>query len=172
MGGKCLVIVLVTFWWLVIMRCDSYLTRELLNITNNALKARANFTFSNPYYVDPVDRDPRQWLSGAYGYYSPYTYGGYGTGLDAITIGLALAIGVGILGLPILLICLMMFSGSVQSGLNFVPPTTTTTVAGRKKRSSAQSSISDLINPYVQEKLSTVIENFQKAAERMKLFES
>lgn len=105
--------------------------------------------FATPYYYE-LERDPRQWLSGlggagAAGYgYSPFSYGGSslfsgGGGMEAAVICLLVVVGIGVVGLPMLLMLFSMFNNNMSNapsgGFNFIPPTSTTTVTGRRRRS-------------------------------------
>lgn len=117
--------------------------------------------------ADP-NRDPRQWLAGGYGYPG---YGGLGLGLggtEMLLTCLLVILGIGVIGLPFLLLIFSAFTGG--QGVNFIPPTTTTTVAGRKKREIE--SIFPKINPDVQSKLFGILDTFFKASDKMKHFKT
>lgn len=118
---------------------------------------------------DP-SRDPRQWLAGGYGGYPGYG-GGLGLGLggtEMLLTCLLVILGIGVIGLPFLLLIFSAFTGG--QGVNFIPPTTTTTVAGRKKRE--VESMFPKINPDVQSKLFGILETFMKASDKMKHFKN
>lgn len=80
---------------------------------------------------------------------------------------LLVVLGIGVIGLPFLLLILSAFTGG--QGVNFIPPTTTTTVAGRKRREAA-ASIFPSINPELQTKLLDILTNFYKASDTMSSF--
>ena len=75
-------------------------------------------------------------------------------------------LGIGVIGLPFLLLIFSAFTGG--QGVNFIPPTTTTTVAGRKRREA--SSIFPSTNPGIQGKLLDILTTFYKASDKMKIF--
>ena len=106
--------------------------------------------YATPYYYE-LERDPRLWLSGlgggggggaGYGY-SPFSYGGSslfsGGGVEAAVVCLLVVVGIGVIGLPMLLLVFSMFNNNMSNnpsgGFNFIPPTSTTTVTGRRRRS-------------------------------------
>jgi hypothetical protein len=123
-------------------------------------QAYHSYPYTYPYY--DYERDPRQWLSGGYGGYSPmYPFMG---GHEAIVIGLMIAIGVGFIGLPLIILIFSMFTGN--SNLNFVPPSTTTTLTGRKKREILES-LFPKMNPQVQDKVLYIFEQFSKTDNKM-----
>lgn len=74
-------------------------------------------------------------------------------------------LGIGVIGLPFLLLIFSAFTGG--QGVNFIPPTTTTTVAGRKRREIE--SIFPSTNPNIQSKLFNILTNFYKASDKMKI---
>lgn len=117
-----------------------------------------------------VERDPRQWLSAGYGGYGAPFYGGGGLGLgglggtDMLLTCLLVVLGIGVIGLPFLLLIFSAFTGG-QGGLNFIPPTTTTTVAGRKRRD--LHALFPKVNPEAQDKLFGILENFAKSSDKM-----
>lgn len=121
--------------------------------------------------ADP-NRDPRQWLAGGYGGYPGVGYGGgLGLGLggtEMLLTCLLVILGIGVIGLPFLLLIFSAFTGG--QGVNFIPPTTTTTVAGRKKREAE--SMFPRINPDVQSKLFGILDTFFKASDKMKHFKN
>ncbi|KAI1290247.1 hypothetical protein HDE_08375 [Halotydeus destructor] len=126
------------------------------------------------YYGQPIvdDRDPRQWMTGGYGGYG----GGYG-GMPMLGFGghemlltcLLVVLGIGVVGLPFLLLIFSAFAGGAGGGLNFIPPTTTTTVAGRRKRE-ILAHLFPATNPQSQEKLLEVLTNFYRATDKMDFF--
>ena len=77
---------------------------------------------------------------------------------------LLVVLGIGVIGLPFLLLILSAFTGG--NGVNFIPPTTTTTVAGRRRRDLA-ASLFPAINPDLQGKLLSILTNFYKASDKM-----
>lgn len=159
------------------------LTREAVaQMSANAAAAgivKANGTANGhpTYYYHhngmEVERDPRQWLNAGYGYAQP-GLGGYGLGTggfggtEMLLTCLLVVLGIGVIGLPFLLLIFSAFTGGQGGGLNFIPPTTTTTVAGRKKREALLNSIfPSAVHPDTQEKLLGILENFYKATDKM-----
>ena len=112
-----------------------------------------------------ADRDPRQWLNAGYGYGSPYMGLGMWGGTEMILTCLLVVLGIGVIGLPFILLIFSAFTGG--QGVNFMPPTTTTTVAGRRKR---DASIFPDVNPDLQSKLFEILSNFYKASDKMQSF--
>ncbi|RWS31814.1 hypothetical protein B4U80_02598 [Leptotrombidium deliense] len=167
---KLTIFILTTFWCLV---CDAYYTKDLANSSTAALKSKlSNFTFSDqyqPYDYRNYERDPRQWFTGYGGGYYPSSGYGLMGGLDSLLIGVMAILGIGIIGFPFLLLCLTMFTGGAQNGLNFVPPTTTTTVNGRKKRSA---SMFPELNANLREKVLEILDRFSKVSESEHSFNS
>lgn len=118
--------------------------------------------------IEADGRDPRQWMTGGYGYgAAPFpTFPGLGMfgGTEMILTCLLVVLGIGVIGLPFLLLILSAFTGG--QGVNFIPPTTTTTVAGRKRRDTA-ANLFPSINPDLQAKLLDILTNFYKASDKM-----
>ena len=127
----------------------------------------AGHSSHQPGVAVEVDRDPRQWLNAGYGYGSPYYGLGMWGGTEMILTCLLVVLGIGVIGLPFLLLIFSAFTGG-QGGLNFMPPTTTTTVAGRRKREA--SSIFPDVNPDLQSKLLDILGNFYRASDKMQSF--
>lgn len=110
--------------------------------------------FTQPFYYEYENRDPRQWLGGytGGGYSSPWAYGagnswlsnGFGS-IEAFVVCLLVIVGIGVLGFPLMLLLFSLFStglGTQANGFNFIPPSSTTTVNGRRKRSTNESDLS------------------------------
>lgn len=125
------------------------------------------------YYYHPgaagaeVDRDPRQWMTG-YGYGSPmgsFGLGGFGGGSEMLLTCLLVVLGIGVIGLPFLLLIFSAFTGG-QGGVNFIPPTTTTTVAGRKRRDVLNDIFPD-VHPLNKEKVFETFMQFIAADDKM-----
>lgn len=138
-----------------------------INRDGSGIKASAaNLTaFNTPYAYYDFERDPRQWMG------TPYA--GYGAtlpplsgGLEAIAIGLLIALGLGIIGFPLIILLFSLFIGNTGSGFNFVPPATTTTVTGRKRREALEKMFPQ-INPAIQGKLMSVFEQFVSAPDKV-----
>lgn len=121
--------------------------------------------------IEADGRDPRQWMNGGYGsmgYGAPMWPGlGMFGGTEMILTCLLVVLGIGVIGLPFLLLILSAFTGG--QGVNFIPPTTTTTVAGRKRRDTA-ANLFPSINPDIQAKLLDILTNFYKASDKMSSF--
>lgn len=121
--------------------------------------------------IEADGRDPRQWMTGGYGgmgYGSPMFPGlGMFGGTEMILTCLLVVLGIGVIGLPFILLILSAFTGG--QGVNFIPPTTTTTVAGRKRRDAA-ANLFPSINPDLQAKLLDILTNFYKASDKMSSF--
>jgi hypothetical protein len=86
-------------------------------------------------------------------------------GTEMILTCLLVVLGIGVIGLPFLLLIFSAFTGG--QGVNFMPPTTTTTVAGRRKREAA---FFPDVNPTLQTKLLDILANFYKASDKMQSF--
>uniref|UniRef100_T1JYS0 Uncharacterized protein n=1 Tax=Tetranychus urticae TaxID=32264 RepID=T1JYS0_TETUR len=131
--------------------------------------AAANLTaYNTPYAYYDYERDPRQWMG------TPYT-GPYGAsvapltgGLEAIAIGLLIALGIGIIGFPLVLLLFSLFLGNTGSGLSFVPPASQTTVTGRKRRD-VLGNMFPQVPPQFQDKLIKMFTQFTDAPDKMNL---
>jgi len=127
----------------------------------------ANLTnaFNTPYAFYDYERDPRQWLgtpyAGAYGAALPPLSGG----LEAIAIGLLIALGLGIIGFPLVILLFSLFLGNTGT-FNFVPPATTTTVSGRKRRE-AMEQLFPHINSQLHSKIISLYEQFSSAPDKI-----
>lgn len=115
--------------------------------------------YATPFYYE-LERDPRHWLGGlgsgamsGYGGYAPFSYGGgslfsSGGGIETAIVCLLVVVGIGVIGLPMLLLLFSVFSNNNMSnapsaGFNFIPPTSTTTVTGRRRKRSPEPHLSD-----------------------------
>lgn len=142
---------------------------------SQAVKANGTAYGHPAYYYHPngmggeIERDPRQWLNG-YGYASPglgYGLGsGTGIGTEMLLTCLLVVLGIGVIGLPFILLIFSAFTGGQGGGLNFIPPTTTTTVAGRKKRE-LLNAVFPNVHLDTQEKLLGIMDNFYKSNDKM-----
>ncbi|XP_074600949.1 uncharacterized protein LOC141854977 [Brevipalpus obovatus] len=135
-----------------------------INRDGSGIKASAaNLTnaFNTPYAFYDYERDPRQWLGTPYGATLPPLSGG----LEAIAIGLLIALGLGIIGFPLVILLFSLFLGNTGS-FNFVPPATTTTVTGRKRRE-AMEQLFPQINSQLHSKIISLYEQFSSAPDKM-----
>lgn len=138
-----------------------------INRDGTVKAAAANLTaFNTPYAYYDFERDPRQWFGGGYGSYgsglTPFN-----GGVEAIAIGLLIALGIGAIGLPLMILLYSMFLGNSNSGFNFVPPATTTTVSGRKRRDLMPEMMFPNLNPQLQVKMYDVFKQFTAAQDKM-----
>lgn len=127
--------------------------------------AAANLTnaFNTPYAYYDFERDPRRWFTGPYGSSSLLPVNG---GVEAIGLGLMIAVGLGFIILPLLMILYSNMSGhgGFGSGFNiFNKPIPS--YPGRKKRDILQSLFPE-IHPQLQEKISSVFKQFVSAASK------
>ena len=113
-----------------------------------------------------VERDPRQWYS--YGYQAPagVSYG-LSSGLETVLIGLLVFLTLGIIGLPLLLLSISYIGSSFPGSYNFIPPTTTTTVNGKRKRDLFQSKLFRNENPFLQNKLMEIFQQFLRSSDKI-----
>lgn len=138
-----------------------------INRDGNGKSGTANVSssFTTPYAYYDYDRDPRQWMNTPYAGYAaslpPLT-----NGLEAIAIGLLIALGLGIIGFPLVILLFSLFLGNSGSAFNFVPPATTTTVTGRKRRDTLEQMFPQ-VNPQIHEKLLGIYEQFTKAPDKI-----
>lgn len=126
----------------------------------------ANLTaFNTPYAYYDFERDPRQWYANAQAYNYPSSLSPFSGGIEAIGVGLLIAIGIGAIGLPLIILLYSMFLGNSNAGFNFVPPATTTTVQGRKRRD-LEEKMFNKANPNLRGKLFDVYKQFTSAQDK------
>ncbi|XP_053212170.1 uncharacterized protein LOC128395720 [Panonychus citri] len=142
----------------------------------------ANLTaYNTPYAYYDYERDPRRWFGN--GQFAPgASYAGplaqFPGGLEAIAIGLMMAVGAGFIVIPLMIILYMIFvspngNPNLNGGFNFSQLPTTTTI-GRKRREAGGKSaealvggLPEMMSPFVQEKLLSFFKKFANAPDRM-----
>lgn len=141
---------------------------QILISRDGTVKASAaNLTaFNTPYAYYDFERDPRQWYSAAYNY--PSSMSPFSGGIEAIGVGFLIALGIGAIGLPLLILLYSMFLGNTNSGFNFVPPATTTTVQGRKRRDLSEKMFAQM-NPDLRGKLLEIYKQFTSGQDKVEL---
>lgn len=142
-----------------------------INRDGNGKSGSANVStsFTTPYAYYDYDRDPRQWIGTPYaGAYSAYgaAIPPLSNSLEAIAIGLLIALGLGIIGFPVIILLFSLFLGNTGSAFNFIPPATTTTVTGRKRRDTLEQ-LFPQINPQIHEKILGIYEKFTNAPDKL-----
>ncbi|XP_053209816.1 uncharacterized protein LOC128393644 [Panonychus citri] len=151
---------------LVIFTIAVHLSLSQLAFASVPKAAAANLTaYNTPYAYYDYERDPRQWMG------TPYTPYGASVapltgGLEAIAIGLLIALGIGIIGFPLVLLLFSLFLGNSGSGLSFVPPASTTTVTGRKRRD-VLSNLFPQVPPQLQDRLVKMFSQFSESPDKM-----
>ncbi|XP_025017489.1 uncharacterized protein LOC112539306 [Tetranychus urticae] len=140
----------------------------------------ANLTAYNmPYAFYDYERDPRRWFGN--GQYSPgASYAGplaqFPGGLEAIAIGLMMAVGAGFIIIPLMILLYMTFvapngNPNLNSGFNFMQHPATTTIAGRKRREASGGDnfgLPEMVSPIIQEKVMSFFKKFADSPDRMK----
>ncbi|XP_074605650.1 uncharacterized protein LOC141858718 [Brevipalpus obovatus] len=139
-----------------------------INRDGTVKASSANLTaFNTPYAFYDYERDPRQWLTQGYSGYTGSSMTPFSGGVEAIAIGFLIALGIGAIGLPLMILLYSMFIGNNNSGFNFVPPATTTTVSGRKRRDVVSEAMFPNVNPQIQGKLFEIYKQFTDSTEKM-----
>lgn len=140
------------------------MAQYLMDRDGSVKAAAANLTnaFNTPYAYYDLERDPRRWFNSPYGPLILPVNGG----VEAIVIGLMMAVGIGFIILPLLMILYSNFSGhGFGSGFNiFNKPMPS--FPGRKKRDILQSIFPEL-HPQTQEKLLNVFKQVISATSKL-----
>lgn len=139
----------------------------------------ANLTaYNTPYAFYDYERDPRRWFGN--GQYAPgASYAGplaqFPGGLEAIAIGLMMAVGAGFIVIPLMIILYMIFiqpngNPNLNGGFNFIQHPATTTIGGRKRREASKNDhlgLPEMVSPVIQEKVMSFFKKFADAPARM-----